>query len=62
LIPQNLQPPIIQSLRLDSDLTLSEPIELNSADAELIVDHLTPASRELALAWGDMSVIGDVAR
>jgi hypothetical protein len=36
LIPQNLQPPIIQSLRLDSDLTLSEPIELNSADAGLL--------------------------
>ena len=64
--PQNLQPPIIQSLRLDSDLTLSEPIELNSADADADAELLsitTLSIKELALAWGDMSVsvIGDVS-
>ncbi|AGI70756.1 hypothetical protein DUF2125 [Octadecabacter arcticus 238] len=60
--PQNLQPPIIQSLRLDSDVTLSEPIALNSADAGLL-SITTLSIKELALAWGDMSVsvIGDVS-
>jgi hypothetical protein len=60
--PQNLQPPIIQSLRLDSDVTLSEPIALNSSDAGLL--SITSLSiKELALAWGNMSVsvIGDVS-
>jgi hypothetical protein len=59
--PQSLQSPIIQSLRLDSDLTLSEPIELNGADAGLL--SITALSiKEFALVWGEMSVsvIGDV--
>jgi hypothetical protein len=59
--PQSLQSPIIQSLRLDSDLTLTEPIELNGADAGLL-SITTLSINEFALLWGEMSVsvIGDV--
>lgn len=60
--PQGLQPPIMQSLRLDSDLVLSDPIELNRAYAvALSITNLS--IKEFALAWGEMSVsvIGDVA-
>lgn len=59
--PQNLQPPIIQSLRLDSDMVLSDPIELNSANAG--APSITSLSiKEFALTWGEMSVtaIGEV--
>lgn len=59
--PQNLQPPVIQSLRFDSDVTLSAPIELISAAASPATIE-TLSIKELALSWGEMSVsaIGDV--
>ena len=61
LDPTNLQPPLIQNLRLDSDLDTSLPIELNSsAEAP---PHLTALRiKEFSLTWGDMSAtaIGDV--
>ncbi|MCF2869694.1 DUF2125 domain-containing protein [Octadecabacter sp. G9-8] len=59
--PQNLQPPIIQNLRFDSDVTLSAPIELNG-DAAMSAQIETLSITEFALAWGDMSLsaIGDV--
>jgi hypothetical protein len=59
--PQNLQPAIIQSLRFDSDIDLSAPIELNGANTDPI--GLEAISiKEFALAWGEMSLsaIGDV--
>ncbi len=59
--PQNLQPPVIQSLRLDSDVVLSDAIELNSAVANPM--SVTALSvKEFALEWGEISVsaIGDV--
>ncbi len=59
--PQNLQPAIIQSLRFDSDIDLSTPIELNGANTDPI--GLEAISiKEFALAWGEMSLsaIGDV--
>ncbi|SMX36858.1 DUF2125 domain-containing protein [Octadecabacter ascidiaceicola] len=59
--PQNLQPPIIQSLRFDSDIDLTAPIELNGNTASPI--ELSAVSiKEFALAWGEVSVsaIGDV--
>lgn len=58
--PGNLQPPIIQILRLDSDVELTEPLALNgSTDASLIE---TLGIRELAFEWGDISLsaIGDL--
>lgn len=59
--PQNLQPPIIQSLRFDSDVALSAPLELNG-DAAMSAMIDTLSITEFALTWGDMSVsaIGDV--
>ncbi|MGJ8610961.1 MAG: DUF2125 domain-containing protein [Octadecabacter sp.] len=59
--PQNLQPPVIQSLRLDSDITLSAPIELNGG-ADVVPTFELLSVRELAIEWGEMSVsaIGDV--
>ncbi|AKS45183.1 hypothetical protein SAMN05444287_0275 [Octadecabacter temperatus] len=59
--PQNQQPAIIQSLRFDSDIDLSAPIELNGANTDPI--GLEAISiKEFALAWGEMSLsaIGDV--
>lgn len=61
--PQNLQQQIIQSLRLDCDIMLSDQIELNSTDAD--ADALSIAAlsiKEFALTWGQMSVsaIGDI--
>jgi len=59
--PQNLQPPVIQSLRLDSDITLTSPIELNGGTDDVPALALLSV-RELAFEWGDMSVsaIGDI--
>lgn len=62
LDPQNMLPPLIQSLRFDSDVTLSAPIELNTADST--PPAITGLSiTELALTWGDiaMTAIGDIA-
>lgn len=58
--PQNQQPAVIQSLRFDSDVTLSAPIALNGGDAVPQIETL--AISEFALTWGDMSLsaIGDV--
>lgn len=58
--PQNLQPPVIQSLRFDSDITLSTPIELNGGPADVFIETLSIS--EFALSWGEMSAsaIGDV--
>jgi hypothetical protein len=60
LDPQNLQPPVIDQLRFDSDLDLSAPIELNGAAEVIAVDRLSIT--EFALTWGEMSVsaIGDL--
>lgn len=59
--PQNLQPPIMQSLRFDSDVDLTAPIELNGSSTNPI-ELAAISIKEFALAWGDMSVsaIGDV--
>ncbi len=61
LDPQNLQPPVIQSFRMDNDITLTAPIELNGGAVTAPTLALLTV-RELALEWGDMSVsaIGDV--
>lgn len=58
--PQNQQPPIIQNLRFDSDVTVTAPIELNGSNAPVEITNLSIT--EFALTWGDMSVsaIGDV--
>lgn len=58
--PQNLQPPIIQSLRFDSDVDLSAPIELNGSTTAPMIEQISIT--EFALTWGEMSVsaIGDV--
>lgn len=61
LDPGNLQPPVMQSLRFDSDIELSTPIALNSPDAEApLIDVLS--IRELAFEWGEISLsaIGDL--
>lgn len=57
--PQNLQPPIIQYLRLDSDAKLTMPIALTS-DVQPQIASISIS--EFALIWGDMSLsaIGDV--
>ena len=59
--PQNLQPPIIQNLRFDSDVDLSTPIELNGTNTSPI-EIAAISIKEFALAWGEMSAsaIGDV--
>lgn len=55
----NQQPPIIQSLRLDSDVTMTGPLELNGGDVGQIE---TLSIREFAFEWGEISVsaIGDL--
>ncbi|PVA05864.1 DUF2125 domain-containing protein [Thalassorhabdomicrobium marinisediminis] len=58
--PQNLQPPMIQSLRLDADIDLDAPIALN---ADVTMGRIETLSiRELALDWGEISLsaIGDL--
>jgi hypothetical protein len=59
--PQNQQPQIMQSLRLDSDFVLSDQIKLNSTEADAL-SIATLSIKEFTFAWGDMSVsaIGDV--
>ena len=59
--PQNLQPAFIQSLRFDSDLELSAPIELNNAEGAVPVIEVL-SIRELAFEWGEISLsaIGDL--
>lgn len=62
LDPQNNLPPLIQNLRFDSDVTLSAPLELNSADST--PPQITGLSiTEFALTWGEiaMTAIGDIA-
>jgi len=58
--PQNQQPPIIQSLRFDSDMDLTAPIALNGPTTPAQIEALSIT--EFALSWGEMSVsaIGDV--
>lgn len=59
--PGNLQPPLIDNLRFDSDVRLSTPLELNTTTG--IAPQIEMLSiKEFALSWGDMSVtaIGDV--
>lgn len=58
--PQNLQPPVIGSVRFDSDVTLTTPIALNSQGNPPQIETLS--IKEFGLTWGDMSVsaIGDV--
>ena len=60
LDPNGLQPPIMQSLRLDSDVELSEPLELNGADAQPFIELLSIG--EFAFEWGEISLsaIGDL--
>lgn len=61
LDPTNLQPPLIQNLRLDSDVDTSLPIELNGA-ADTPPHIAAMRIKEFSLTWGDMSAtaIGDV--
>lgn len=58
--PGNLQPPLIQSLRFDSDVTLNAPIELNAPDTPHQIETL--AITEFSVSWGEISLsaIGDV--
>ncbi|MEJ6507809.1 MAG: DUF2125 domain-containing protein [Octadecabacter sp.] len=58
--PQNLQPPVVQSLRFDSDVELRAPIELNGSTDPAQIQNLS--LKEFALSWGDMSLsaIGEV--
>lgn len=60
LDPNNLQPAVIQSLRLDSDVGLTAPIELNGAGDISSIDSLSV--REFAFEWGEISLsaIGDL--
>ena len=60
LDPNGIQPPIMQSLRLDSDIELSQPLELNGADNTPLIELLS--IREFAFDWGEISLsaIGDV--
>lgn len=60
LDPDNLLPPVMQSLRLDSDIMLSEPLELNGAGAAPLIDLLSIS--EFAFEWGEISLsaIGDL--
>lgn len=57
--PQNQQPPIIQNLRFEGDMTLDAPIELNGDASEAQIETLSIT--ELKLTWGEMSLtaIGD---
>ena len=50
----------MQSLRLDSDIELSAPLELNGADAEPLIELL--GIDEFAFEWGEISLsaIGDL--
>ncbi len=59
--PGNLQPPIIQTLKFDSEIGFTMPIKLNSPDSGVPLIE-TLSITEFALAWGDMSLsaIGDV--
>lgn len=59
--PDNLQPPVIQSLRFDSDLDLTAPLALNSSDATADIARIS--IKEFALSWGQisLSIIGDLA-
>lgn len=59
--PQRFQPDVIDGLRLDAEMELTEQIELNSAaqtPAEITAVRIT----EMVLTWGDMSAtaIGDL--
>ena len=58
--PQNLQPPVVQSLRFDSDVKLRAPIALNGSPDPAQIENLS--IKEFALSWGDMSfsAIGEV--
>lgn len=59
--PQQTQPPVIQSLRFDSDVTLTEPLALNT-DQTTPVQIETLSIAEFELAWGEISAtaIGDL--
>jgi len=59
--PQNRLPPIMQSLRFDSDLDLSAPIALNPSDEQPPMIEVLSV-REFAFEWGEISLsaIGDV--
>lgn len=59
--PQNQQPDVIESLRFDSDLDLTEPLSLLGA-TDQPPQIASVAITEFALVWGGMSVsaIGDV--
>ncbi|MBU2991903.1 DUF2125 domain-containing protein [Octadecabacter sp. 1_MG-2023] len=61
LDPGNAQPAVIESLRLDSDVELSAPLQLNGAsETPPRIDMLS--IHEFAFEWGEMSLsaIGDV--
>ena len=59
--PGNLQPPFIQNLRFDSDVTLNAPFELNDRSGSPPTIEIL-SIKEFALIWGDMSLtaIGDL--
>lgn len=59
--PEGRLPPLLQNLRFEGDLNLTEPIELNNVEgktAQIAALHVG----ELALSWGDihLSAIGDL--
>lgn len=60
--PGNLQPPVIENLRFDSDATLTSPLQINNPDG-ILPTFETLSIKEFALTWGEMSLsaIGDVA-
>ena len=59
--PSNLQPPLVQTLRFDSDATLSAPLELLSPDGDAPAVE-TLSVKEFAVTWGEISLtaIGDI--
>ncbi len=59
--PSNLQPPLVQTLRFDSDATLSAPLELLSPDGDAPAVE-TLSIKEFAVTWGEISLtaIGDI--
>ncbi|SLN51010.1 DUF2125 domain-containing protein [Pseudooctadecabacter jejudonensis] len=62
LDPQGTLPQLIQNLRIDSDVTLSQPLQLNAnEDTPPQIDAITLT--ELSLNWGDIALtaIGEAA-
>ncbi|MDA9208057.1 DUF2125 domain-containing protein [Octadecabacter sp.] len=59
--PGNLQPPLVQALRFDSDATLSAPLELLSPDGDAPTFE-SLSIKEFAATWGEISLtaIGDI--